>query len=249
MACFKTIVCDVMATLGIDDCDDPRVIGAAEARIAVARFVGKLDIDWIRKAKLAFGSEQKLLRKMFLFFGRHVVFNLTDEIRYTDGSPVHQDDCDRLMAELPLHGKIPKEWIAKIHQKVGCWVRLDELASAAMGCGVRITADGKLLFWPVDYRLGNQDDCDQLVAKLGKLGTRVATIGRDGAKITKWGGVWIGKIYECQPRKDGRLVWRLVEKFGHTRIGIEPSRKFVAEIRKLAQYDWVDECKQNQLVN
>lgn len=211
--------------------------------------VGKLNLEWLGRVKRAFGSEQKLLQKMSSVLGRQVVFNLADELRYTDGSPVSQQDCDRLILEINCYGKIPKDWIDSMHAKLECWTRLDELASAAVGCAVRITSDGKLLFWPDGVRYGTQQQCDDLVAALSKLGTRVCTIGRHGARVTKWGGVWIGKVYECQARKDGALVWRLIDTFGDTRIGINPSKKFTAEIRSLAQYDWVDHCVQNQRVN
>lgn len=47
-------------------------------------------------------------------------------------------------------------------------------------------------------------------------GTRVVTVGRDGAKTANTGGsysvaVWTTKVYIATPRKrDGALVWRLI---------------------------------------
>jgi hypothetical protein len=64
------------------------------------------------------------------------------------------------------------------------------------------------------------------------VGTRVATVGRDGTRCCKWGPIWTGKVYEAQPRKsDGVLVWILVDTFGGDRSGkYGPSKKYCAEV-------------------
>ena len=73
-------------------------------------------------------------------------------------------------------------------------------------------------------------------------GTRVCTVGRDGAKSGgKFASLFTGKIYEAAPRKDGVLTWRLVDTFGGTRSGKgSASAKFVAELRAAAMHDWQD---------
>ena len=80
------------------------------------------------------------------------------------------------------------------------------------------------------------------------VGTKVCTVGRDGAKCASHSAIYTGKIYEAVQRKDGMLVWSLVGKFGGTRTGkSRPSAKFVAELKAIAEYAWVDGVKQNQV--
>ena len=80
------------------------------------------------------------------------------------------------------------------------------------------------------------------------VGTKICTVGRDGAKCASHSAIFTGKIYEARQRKDGTLVWSLVAKFGGTRTGKgKPSCKFVAELKAAAQYSWVDGIKQNQV--
>jgi hypothetical protein len=78
--------------------------------------------------------------------------------------------------------------------------------------------------------------------QLTTAGTRVCTVGRDGAKMAgKFAQVYTGKIYEATPRKDGVLAWQLVGKFGGSRSGSgKPSAKFIAEIKAAAQHEWRD---------
>jgi hypothetical protein len=80
------------------------------------------------------------------------------------------------------------------------------------------------------------------------VGTKVCTVGRHGAKCASHSAIYTGKIYEATQRKDGTLVWSLVGTFGGTRTGKgSPSGKFVAELKAVAQYAWVDGVKQNQV--
>ena len=80
------------------------------------------------------------------------------------------------------------------------------------------------------------------------VGTRVCTVGRDGAKCASHSAIFTGKIYEAVQRKDGTLVWALVGKFGGTRTGKgKPSGRFVAELKAAAEHAWVDGVKQNQV--
>jgi hypothetical protein len=73
------------------------------------------------------------------------------------------------------------------------------------------------------------------------IGTKICTVGRDGAKSTAYGAIYTGKIYEAIQRKDGTLVWSLCGTYGGTRSGKgRPSAKFVAELKAAAKYSWVD---------
>lgn len=66
-------------------------------------------------------------------------------------------------------------------------------------------------------------------------GTRVATVGRDGARHTGHCPIWTGKVYEARRRKsDGVLTWHLVSTFGGTRSGVQVSAKYRAEIIEAA---------------
>jgi hypothetical protein len=86
------------------------------------------------------------------------------------------------------------------------------------------------------------------VAQKTTVGTKVCTVGRDGAKCASHSAIYTGKIYEAMQRKDGTLVWSLAGTFGGTRTGKGgPSAKFVAELRAAAQHAWVDSVKQNQV--
>ena len=92
-----------------------------------------------------------------------------------------------------------------------------------------------------------QNKMTTATAQATVVGTRVCTVGRDGAKCASHSAIFTGKIYEAKQRKDGMLVWSLVGKFGGTRTGkSRPSAKFVAELKAIAQHAWVDAVKQNQ---
>lgn len=85
-------------------------------------------------------------------------------------------------------------------------------------------------------------------AQATAVGTKVCTVGRDGAKCASHSAIFTGKIYEAKQRKDGMLVWSLVGTFGGTRTAkSRPSSKFVAELQAIAQYAWVDGVKQNEV--
>jgi hypothetical protein len=73
-------------------------------------------------------------------------------------------------------------------------------------------------------------------------GTRVCTIGRNGAKMAgKFAQLYTGKIYEATPRKDGVLTWRMVGTFGGTRSGKgKPSAKFIVEVQEASMHEWRD---------
>jgi len=76
-------------------------------------------------------------------------------------------------------------------------------------------------------------------------GTRICTVGRDGAKTAGYAYIFTGKIYEATRRKSGKLVWILVDTFGGTRSAKgQASAKFVAELKAAAKYQWVDKCTQ-----
>ena len=80
------------------------------------------------------------------------------------------------------------------------------------------------------------------------VGTKICTVGRDGAKCASHSAIFTGKTCEATQRKDGTLVWSLVGTFGGTRTGKgKPSDKFVAELKAAAQHAWVDGIKQNQV--
>ena len=80
------------------------------------------------------------------------------------------------------------------------------------------------------------------------VGTKICTVGRDGAKCASHSAIFTGKIYEATQRKDGTLVWSLVGTFGGCRTGKgKPSDKYVAELKAVAQHAWVDGVKQNQV--
>ncbi len=83
-------------------------------------------------------------------------------------------------------------------------------------------------------------------------GDLIATVGRDGAKVTPHSAIFTGKIYQATPRKrDGVLVWRLVKTFGGTRTAkVKPSLKFTEELRKIATdrgLAWLASCKHNKV--
>ena len=83
-------------------------------------------------------------------------------------------------------------------------------------------------------------------------GDRIATVGRDGAKVTLHSAIFTGKIYQATPRKrDSMLVWRLVGTFGGTRTAkTKPSLKFTEELRKIATdrgLAWLASCKHNKV--
>jgi hypothetical protein len=83
-------------------------------------------------------------------------------------------------------------------------------------------------------------------------GDLIATVGRDGAKVTQYSSIYTGKLYQATPRKrDGVLVWRLVKTFGGTRTAkVKPSRKFAQELRKIAAdrgWAWLESCKQHKV--
>ena len=87
-----------------------------------------------------------------------------------------------------------------------------------------------------------------VTAQQTTVGTKICTVGRHGAKCASHSAVFTGKIYEATQRKDGTLVWSLVGTFGGTRTGKgKPSDKFVAELKAVAEYAWVDGVKQNQV--
>jgi len=86
------------------------------------------------------------------------------------------------------------------------------------------------------------------IAQKTTVGTKVCTVGRHGAKCASHSAIYTGKTYEASQRKDGTLVWSLVGTFGGTRTGKGgPSGKFVAELKAVAQYAWIDGAKQNQV--
>lgn len=72
--------------------------------------------------------------------------------------------------------------------------------------------------------------------RLNPKGRRVVTVARYGSKLAKsrW-PIWTGAIYEARARKDGVRTYRLVERFGPTRSGNKPSRKFVSDVREAAK--------------
>ena len=87
-----------------------------------------------------------------------------------------------------------------------------------------------------------------VTAQQTTVGTKICTVGRHGAKCASHSAVFTGKIYEATQRKDGTLVWALAGTFGGTRTGKgKPSDKFVAELKAVAEYAWVDGVKQNQV--
>ena len=87
-----------------------------------------------------------------------------------------------------------------------------------------------------------------VAAQQTTAGTKICTVGRDGAKCASHSAIFTGKTYEATQRKDGTLVWSLVGTFGGTRTGKgKPSDKFVAELKTVAQHTWVDGVKQNQV--
>lgn len=75
-------------------------------------------------------------------------------------------------------------------------------------------------------------------------GERVATVGRDGARMAKTGSgfsdpIWTGKIYEARRRQyDGTLTWRLVDTFGGDRSGRRPSQRFCVELQSATDLDF-----------
>jgi len=86
------------------------------------------------------------------------------------------------------------------------------------------------------------------VAQRTIAGTKICTVGRDGAKCTSHSAIYTGKIYEAVQRKDGTIVWSLCGTFGGTRSGKgRPSAKFVAELKAAAKHAWVDGVKQHQV--
>ena len=86
------------------------------------------------------------------------------------------------------------------------------------------------------------------IAQKTAVGTKVCTVGRHGAKCTSHAAIYTGKIYEAFQRKDGTLVWSLVDTFGGTRSGKGgPSAKFVEELKAAAEHAWLDGVKQNQV--
>ncbi len=86
------------------------------------------------------------------------------------------------------------------------------------------------------------------VAQKTTVGTKVCTVGRDGAKCTSHAAIYTGKIYEAVQRKDGTLVWSLCGTFGGTRSGKGgASNKFVSELKSVARYTWLDGVKQHQV--
>ena len=79
-------------------------------------------------------------------------------------------------------------------------------------------------------------------------GTRICTVGRDGANCRAGYAVWVGKIYEAKPRKsDGVLTWQLVDRFGPSKSGMRPSAKFMDELQELAPHTWRSDVKAHQV--
>lgn len=68
------------------------------------------------------------------------------------------------------------------------------------------------------------------------------TVRRDHTKTARFGPcrafsapVWTGGVYRAEARdSDGMLTWRLVGTFGNNRSGMQPSKRYVAELKALA---------------
>jgi len=85
-------------------------------------------------------------------------------------------------------------------------------------------------------------DTTDTALRVVREGERVCCCGRDtwSAPSTRW-SYWTGKVYEAKARRrDGLLTWRLVDTYGGTRSGREPSAKFRAELRAKAPHPWSD---------
>lgn len=83
-----------------------------------------------------------------------------------------------------------------------------------------------------------------------KVGTKICTVGRCGSRMAGTNALFTGKVYEAKSKKDGTLVWSLIDTFGGTRSGSsKPSKKFTDELKLAAKYPWMDNIIQNKKCN
>lgn len=83
-----------------------------------------------------------------------------------------------------------------------------------------------------------------------KVGTKICTVGRCGSRMAGINAIFTGKIYEAKSKKDGTLIWCLVDTFGGTRSGNgKPSKKFTDELKLISEYPWLDNISQNKKCN
>lgn len=85
-------------------------------------------------------------------------------------------------------------------------------------------------------------------------GDRCCTVARDGMRRAlcdngRFVPIWTGVIYEARARKnDGKLTWRRLRSFGSSRAYRKPSKQFVEHLKRIAEYEWMDDVKNNDLV-